>query len=322
VSSPLVSVLIPAYNAERFVATAIESVLVQSFDRWELIICDDGSTDHTLHIARQYEEPVRVRVVRNEENLGQFQTHNRLAEMATGKYIKYLHADDLLFPHCLEMMVNFMEYFSDAAIGLSAPRSDWEIPPVRLDSYEAMRRHFFGLSPVGCNVPTSVIIRRDAFWKYGPFETNLIAEDSFLFAKLCMHQPCVLMPEGLFWYRPGGQFTTRIKLERTDLWEEVICMRQLLMDSACPLSAHEKRKARRNTYTGFWRNVVRFILRGQFAFALSIIRKARLPWLSVFSIVHARDMWYRKVQESVVTPPLPSWDCYAFRRRSLHSAPR
>lgn len=314
--SPLVSVLIPAYNAEKFLSAAIESVLVQSFQNWELVICDDASKDSTLHIARRYEEPGKVRVVGNKGNLGQFQTHNRLAEMASGKYIKYLHADDLLFPHCLDMMVHFMEYFADAAVGLSAPRSDWEIPPVRLEPCEAMKRHFFGFSPVSSNVPTSVIIRRDAFWKHGPFGTTLISEDTLLFAKLCLREPCVLMPSGLFWYRPGGQFTTRIRRERTDVWEPVNYMLQLLTDPACPLSADEKGKARRNIYSGFWRNVARIILRGQFAFALSIIRKVHAPWRSIFAMVHAPVMYHRKVQESVMTPRLPSWESYAFRRGS------
>ena len=247
-SPPIVSVLIPAYNAERYVSAAIESVLAQSFEDWELIICDDGSTDGTLQIARSFENAPKIRVMTNARNIGQFPTHNLLAQAAAGKYIKYLHADDLLYPHCLEMMVHFMEYFADAAIGLSTPPRDWEILPIRLEPREAIKRHFFGYSPVGANAPTDVIIRRDAFWKHGPFGT-MITEDTFLFAKLCLHRPCVLIPSQSTWYRPGGQVSALYLFpQRADLWEGVKCTLQLLADPACPLDTAEKQKALRNLY--------------------------------------------------------------------------
>src|ERR1035441_10042642 len=104
-SAPLVSVIIPVRNYEQYIAAAIESILAQEFQDWELIIVDDNSTDRTNEIAAQYQAGEKVRLVRNERRLGQFPTHNWGAEMARGKYLKFFHGDDVMYPHCLGTMV-------------------------------------------------------------------------------------------------------------------------------------------------------------------------------------------------------------------------
>ena len=92
---PLVSVLTTDYNSEKHLAAAIESVLAQTMEDFELIVVDDCSTDRSVEIARLYENDPRVRIFINEENLGDYPNRKRAAFYASGKYIKYVDADDI-----------------------------------------------------------------------------------------------------------------------------------------------------------------------------------------------------------------------------------
>lgn len=91
--NPEVSVIIPAYNTEKYLAKAIESVLQQTLDNLEIIIVDDASTDGTVAVAQSFTDP-RVKVLVNSENLGAAATRNRAIREATGKWIALLDSDD------------------------------------------------------------------------------------------------------------------------------------------------------------------------------------------------------------------------------------
>ena len=96
-STPVVSLGMPVFNGERYLATAIESVLGQTFDDFELLLCDNASTDATGDICRSFAgaDP-RVRYIRNPENLGAHPNFNRAFELATGRFFKWASHDDAL----------------------------------------------------------------------------------------------------------------------------------------------------------------------------------------------------------------------------------
>jgi len=104
--SPLVSVLIPAYNVEHLIVETIESVLAQTWQNKEIIIVNDGSTDDTLSVARRYESSI-VKVI-DQENRGQCASENRAFQESQGDFIEYLDADDLLAPDKLERQVKLL----------------------------------------------------------------------------------------------------------------------------------------------------------------------------------------------------------------------
>src|SRR5665647_2829415 len=98
-SEYLVSVLMTAYNREKYNEEAIESVLTSSYNNWELIIVDDCSKDSTVDIAEKYARlDKRVHVYKNERNLGQFGNRNKAASYAKGVYLKYVDSDDIIYP--------------------------------------------------------------------------------------------------------------------------------------------------------------------------------------------------------------------------------
>ncbi len=101
---PLVSILMPCYNAEPWLAAALQSVVAQTWPRWEAIVVDDGSNDNSLAIARQFESP-RVKVLQ-QTNSGAAAARNRAYEICQGDFIQYLDADDLLSVNKIALQVD------------------------------------------------------------------------------------------------------------------------------------------------------------------------------------------------------------------------
>lgn len=107
---PLVSVVMPAYNAEKYIEAAIRSVQVQTMPDWELIVIDDGSTDATCEIvARLAAEDARIYFLKNSENMGTARTRNRGLDLSRGKYVALLDSDDVWYPEKLERQKNLLE---------------------------------------------------------------------------------------------------------------------------------------------------------------------------------------------------------------------
>lgn len=109
---PLVSIVTPVYNAQKYLAECIESVLVQSYENWEYVLVNNCSKDGSLAIAREYSaRDPRIRVVDNEVFLTSLQNFNHMLRQISpeSKYCKIVHADDWLFPSCVSEMVELAE---------------------------------------------------------------------------------------------------------------------------------------------------------------------------------------------------------------------
>lgn len=109
---PKVSVLMPVYNAERYLQEAIDSIINQTFTDWELIIINDGSTDGSETIIKAYTDK-RIRLVNNEQNLKLIKTLNNGIDLCQGEYIARMDADDIAMPDRLQIQVDFMDKHPD-----------------------------------------------------------------------------------------------------------------------------------------------------------------------------------------------------------------
>jgi len=107
-TQPKVSVCIPVYNGQDYIAEAIESVQAQTFHDYEIIVCDNCSTDDTEKIVRSYDD-ARIRYCRNEKNLGLVGNANRCLELSEGEYICILHHDDTMLPENLELKAKVLD---------------------------------------------------------------------------------------------------------------------------------------------------------------------------------------------------------------------
>lgn len=108
----LVSIIVPVYNARKFIRETMDSVMAQTYPSWELLLIEDVSTDGTAAVIEEYvreKEEQRIRLIRQPENGGAARARNRGLEEAKGRYIAYLDADDLWEPEKLQHQLLFME---------------------------------------------------------------------------------------------------------------------------------------------------------------------------------------------------------------------
>lgn len=108
--TPAISVVMSAYNAAPFLKECIDSILTQTFEDFELIVVDDGSTDHSVEIVQSYTD-TRIRLIKSEHNY--IQSLNKGIGLAKGKYVARMDADDIMFPERLEEEFKFMEEHPD-----------------------------------------------------------------------------------------------------------------------------------------------------------------------------------------------------------------
>ena len=114
---PRISVGMPVYNGERYVEESIKSVLAQTFDDFEFLISDNGSTDRTPEICQDFAvQDSRISYTRNEQNIGASANYNTLVQKATAPYFRWSNADDLLAPSLHEACLNVLESNPEAVL--------------------------------------------------------------------------------------------------------------------------------------------------------------------------------------------------------------
>lgn len=199
---PLISVLMTAYNRENYIAEAIESVLASTLTDFELIIVDDGSTDNTVAICKQYAHTdSRISVYENEKNLGDYSNRNMAASLAKGKYLKYVDSDDVIYPHGLTVFTEFMEAHPDVALAISSRHVQMDTPfPIVLKPEKSIRTHFFKVGYIDTG-PIGVMIRAEIFHKLGGFENIRMVGDTEMWMRIAMKYPIAILHPGLVHWR-------------------------------------------------------------------------------------------------------------------------
>jgi glycosyltransferase involved in cell wall biosynthesis len=198
ITNPLISVLMTAYNREKYIGDAIQSVLNSSYENFELIIVDDFSKDNTVSIAKGYAaKDNRIMIYCNEINIGQFANRNKAASYAKGEFLKYVDSDDIIYPNTLKIMLDCMQRFPDAALGFCLTHGPCKNPlPYRIPPTLAFQQHFFegGLLFVG---PSGLIVKKDAFELVNGFEEFGMPSDNHFTLKIASKYPVVCNAQGL-----------------------------------------------------------------------------------------------------------------------------
>lgn len=280
---PKVSVLLTTYNRERYVSQAVDSVLAQTFTDFELIIVDDHSTDRTFEIVRTYaERDPRIRVSQNARTLGQFGNRNHAASLARAPYLKYHDSDDVMYRHCLSVMVSMLDEMPEAGFGISSGNAWPGGPcPMLLTPRMAYQREFFGAGMFMCG-PAGAIFRTEVFRSLGGFDDHGTPSDYLFWLRACRQVSVALLPADLFWYRihPDQAFSNpRVAGEyaRTaaDAW-------RALASDDCPLTPDERERARRNRAYHVAKRTVQDARRGRWDLVWTRVRfsgMGPLEWL-------------------------------------------
>lgn len=177
-SSPLISVIIPTYNRLAFVLEAVDSVLKQTLQDFELIVIDDGSNDETAKALKKYEDRL---LYRYQKNQGVSRARNFGLKMARGKWIAFLDSDDLWLPEKLETQVRFFSENPGAVICQTEEiwiRKGRRVNPQK--KHQKFSGDIFAPSLLLCLVsPSAVMIQRDLFERVGYFDETLPACEDY-----------------------------------------------------------------------------------------------------------------------------------------------
>lgn len=270
---PLVSVLMTTYNREKYLAAAIESVMASTYQNWELLVVDDQSKDKSVEIAQEYsKKDPRVKSIINKTNLGDYPNRNMAASLAKGVYLKYVDADDMIYPRGLEILVDGMEKFPEASWGLaSLPQDKFKMFPFLLSGEDAYKRHYFE-QQLFHKAPLSAIIKKDFFDKVGGFTGRRYLGDFEMWHLLANNSPVVLMQQGVVWYREHED--QEMQHNRTDFtvpFKYVKCSEEMLLRDDCPLNVKDKKHALDKVY---W-NQARYILGVGKNHSLKIMRQLK-----------------------------------------------
>lgn len=276
---PLVSVLMTAYNREKYIAEAIESVMTSTYQYWELIIVDDHSADKTVEIARKYELlDARIKVYVNESNLGDYPNRNKAASYARGKYLKYVDSDDTIYPDCLSIMVEAMEKFPAAGLGLSRSKVIRDGPyPSQISSREAYIEHYLGKGLFTCG-PLGAIILKEAFDRELGFSEERYLGDTEFWLRIGAKRPVVKIRPGLVSWRTHEGQEYKLGVESGYYAEKGFFVEVKMLETGhCPLEPELRSKALARLKQHHARLILSKLIKGpDFFGALALYRKSKL----------------------------------------------
>lgn len=192
---PQVSIIIPTYNRAHFIKQAVESALIQTYQDFELIVVDDGSTDDTKQVLADYAG--RLQYI-YQPNQGRSAARNRGIELAQGEYIAFLDSDDLWLPNKLSRQVPALDTAPDNVALVHGYKQivDEKLNPIPL--WETRLRRYYALAEKGqetyenylhsaCIFTSTILIRKSALVAIGNYDTTLYAlEDLDLYLRLLL----------------------------------------------------------------------------------------------------------------------------------------
>ena len=213
-SGELVSIGLPVYNGDRYLAEAIESILAQTHDNIELIICDNASTDRTQEICERFRQrDQRVRYVRNQKNIGGNGNFRKTFELSRGRYFKWASHDDNLAPDFVASCLAALE--KDSEVVLSLPpivyidqdgrqTAEQDVPDVSIEGsrYLDRIRRFFDLQVASDDIVYAIfgVIRADVLRQLDVWEPYVSSEE-ILMLDLLQYGKLRQIPESRFYFR-------------------------------------------------------------------------------------------------------------------------
>ena len=217
--TPILSVLMPVFNSELFVAEAIESILNQTFKDFEFLILDDTSTDKSFRIIKDFEQQdPRIKVYRNDKNLGVVGSRNKLINHSKGKYIAWIDSDDIAIKKRFEKQINFLEAHPE--IGMTGA-----YPVIIDENGNKIIKWWFETDPQKLKIElffhspflsSSVVIRKSAL-PQNRYDSNFaVAEDFDLYSKISENSDIANIPEFLVKYRINSKGLSKSNTEKME----------------------------------------------------------------------------------------------------------
>lgn len=293
----LISICMPVYNMEDSIERAIRSALNQTYDKLEVIVVDNQSTDNTYKVAFSINDN-RLKVIRNNSNMGAYGNHNRCLELANGEWVKFLHGDDELLSDCISTMVDSLKYYPDNIALVACGAINYGHQNIEKSrSYVPHER--FILKPTDikefvlegniCGTPSMVLVHRERLIGLGGFDLTMEpGSDGDCWINLRRSYACAFLPEHLVIIRddPPGNLQQQINLVSR------FCKHTFrLIDKWHSLDKNLSNISLHNTFYAVW------LCRETFCFWDSALRYAMFGHLALlfllFKELYSRDMIFK-----------------------------
>jgi glycosyltransferase involved in cell wall biosynthesis len=212
---PLVSVLMPAFNSELYIAEAIESILNQTHRNIELIIFDDGSTDNTRAVIQQYQDPRIVKIL-SDENYGVVRARNDMIDRASGQYIALMDADDIADPTRIEKQLKSIERGECDVCGSAQWVLNEASHKIKKSKDKFTDSDLRALLAVYCGLCNSAMMGKAEIFKRFKYDTAILtSEDYYLWVQMAAAGYRFLnLKERLITYRRYPAQTSSVHLEK------------------------------------------------------------------------------------------------------------
>ncbi len=196
--TPIVSAIMPVYNAEKYIGEAIESILKQTLDDWELIVVDDGSTDGSIEIIKSFHDN-RITILRNQQNMGVSKSSNIGLQHSKGRYVTRMDADDISEKTRFEKQVGFLDKHPDYVLcACNVRTTDGSVFFILPEEDQLLKISLLYQNPF---VHSSVLVRGNDVRDIAYNEQYNVAEDYELWMNLSCKGKFASLPEILFQYR-------------------------------------------------------------------------------------------------------------------------
>jgi len=230
--------------------------LASSHTNFELIVVDDRSKDNTFEIARNYEfKDPRIKVYKNDKNIGDYPNRNMAASYAQGKYIKYVDCDDKISSNCLEIMVNAMEKHPTAALGLCKSIGD------SIDLLTPIESYTNNVGILNYYGPTGSIMVREKYYEIGKFKELVTISDWDMWYRMAAKWDIVAFPNNLVLWRDHAENTLKSDSHKIGVLTNYMKAKVgILTSEDCPLSKQESKKRLKRENIGMFKYAVKTTL--------------------------------------------------------------
>lgn len=240
---PLITICIPTYNRANYIGNAITSILEQTYKNFELLICNDSSTDNTEEIIRTFKDK-RITYIKNKKNSGYIYSMNKCTKLAKGEWVMHLSDDDELFPETLELQVKALQENSDKTIGFvvpltmtvnpegkavsvpkkQLPNNKWYIvfnPKEFIPNYTLYGKKIRDKYVFGTSFP-STLFNKKVLLELGMSSVEVpVAHDLLIGAKICLKYPVIVIDKPLIKYMVHENWGSSLNARGEFLREEV-----------------------------------------------------------------------------------------------------
>ncbi|NEP53679.1 MAG: glycosyltransferase [Moorea sp. SIO3C2] len=288
--SPLISVILPVYNRVEFLGQAIESVLGQTYQNWELIIADDASSPDTQAFLGKYQQYDKVHVQFNTHNMGLFPNLNQAIEKSNGEYLLLLCSDDCLLPDCLETALSFLRRYPESGLLLSAfhtiTETGEEVDSGSIYYYNQFFNQLIAIlqpqesvclmlqhGSINGNL-TGMFFKRNLYKQIGPFKEDSwqIADWEWVY-RVARETPIVLSKRPVAKVRSHSQQLSAVNFKNLRNSLEVIEMVKLLLDDPILAKVPSAKKWARHIMQFHLWYAFKFACKGDISQALKLMKE-------------------------------------------------